>query len=119
MKSLKKIRISLLLIATITVVISSCSNKNEKNRSDSKPASDTVVINAMQFTPAILNVRSGDTITWINRDLVDHNVKDTVNNLFYSDTLKNGQSFSWVVSGMADYICTIHPTMTGKIALSK
>lgn len=119
MKSIKKITISLLLITAITVVISSCSNQNENGKSSNSPSSDTVVINAMQFTPAVLNVRSGDTITWINKDLVDHNVKDTVNNLFYSDTLKNGQSFTWVVTGSANYICTIHPTMAGKIELSK
>lgn len=119
MKSIKNSIISLLLITTILVVISSCTNQKEKENSNNNPASDTVVINAMQFTPAALNVRTGDTVTWINKDLVDHNVKDTVNNLFYSDTLKNGQSYRWVVTGSANYICTIHPTMAGQIELSK
>ena len=118
MKSLKTRLISLLLITTIPVVVSSCSNQNKEGESDNKRGSDTIVINEMKFTPAELNVHTGDTITWINKDLVDHNVKDTVNNLFYSDTLKNGHSYRWVVTGKASYICTIHPTMAGQIELS-
>lgn len=119
MKSLTKRMISLLLIATIPVVISSCSNQNEGEKTNNQPGSDTIVIQAMQFSPADLNVHAGDTITWINKDVVDHNVKDTVNNLFYSDTLKNGQSYRWVVTGKANYICTLHPTMAGQIEMSK
>ena len=119
MKSLTKRMISILLITTIMVVISSCSNQNEEKESGNIPGSDTVIIQAMKFSPADLKVSKGDTITWINKDVVDHNVKDTVNNLFYSDTLKNGQSYRWVVTGKANYICTIHPTMEGQIELSK
>ena len=119
MKLLTKKFILLLPITLIFGVISSCSNQNNEKGSDNKPGSDTVVINAMQFTRAEIKVHTGDTITWINKDLVDHNVKDTISNLFYSDTLKNGQSYKWVVTGEATYICTIHPTMAGQIELSK
>lgn len=118
MKSFRQKMIRILLITTGVVVISSCSNQQEEEKSGVRFNSDTVVIKLMQFSPAKLNVRLGDTITWINEDLVDHNVKDTLNNLFYSDTLKNGQSFRWVVEAKANYICTIHPTMGGEIEIS-
>ena len=108
----------ILLIIIGMVVVSSCSNQNEEESSIGKFNSDTVVIQSMQFSPAKLNVRLGDTITWINKDLVDHNVKDTINNLFYSDTLKNGDSYRWIVEGRANYICTIHPTMGGEIEVA-
>ena len=119
MKSLTQKMISILLITTGIVVINSCSNQQEETKSSGKFRSDTVIIQAMQFSPAELTVKDGDTITWINKDLVDHNVKDTVNNLFYSDTLKNGKAFRWVVTGGANYICTIHPTMAGKIIMAE
>lgn len=119
MKSLTKRMISQLLITTGLVVISSCSNQREGEKPKNMPDSDTIIIQAMQFSPADLNVHVGDTVTWINKDVVDHNVKDTINNLFYSDTLKNGQSYRWIVTGQADYICTIHPTMAGEIKLSE
>ncbi len=32
----------------------------------------TVVIQQMKFTPADLTVSEGDTVTWINRDIVEH-----------------------------------------------
>lgn len=80
---------------------------------------DTVTIKQMQFKPAELAVKTGDTIIWVNNDLVDHNVKEEKNNLFYSDTLKVGNSWKWVVTGDADYICTIHPSMKGKIIVAK
>lgn len=118
MKSLTQKMISILLITPAIVVISSCSNQQEETISNGKFHSDTVLIQAMQFSPAELKVSEGDTITWINKDIVDHNVKDTVNNLFYSDTLKNGQAFRWVVKGGCTYICTIHPTMTGKVLMA-
>ena len=118
MKSLKQKMINILLITTGVVVISSCSNQQEETNSKGKFSSDTVIIQSMQFSPAELTVNDGDTITWINKDLVDHNVKDTINNLFYSDTLKNGQSYRWVVTGKANYICTIHPTMMGEIKIA-
>ncbi len=108
----------ILLITTGMVVVSSCSNQNEEKESGGKFNSDTVVIQSMRFLPTKLNMRPGDTITWINKDLVDHNVKDTLNNLFYSDTLKKGESYRWIVTGKAKYICTIHPTMGGEIEAS-
>lgn len=80
---------------------------------------DTVTIKQMQFNPADLLAKIGDTIIWFNNDLVDHNVKEEKNNLFYSDTIKVGNTWKWVVTGSADYLCTIHPSMRGKITVSK
>lgn len=119
MKNLKDTMIRVMVIAGILTAITSCSNQNNKGtNADKKPTSDTVVINSMQFSPANLNVDIGDTVTWINKDLVSHNVKDTINNLFYSDTLQTDKFYRWVVTGSANYICTIHPTMKGSIVIS-
>lgn len=119
MKKIKYKLMRVLVIAGFITAITSCSNQNNKEKNPDKiPASDTVVINEMKFTPAILDVGIGDTVTWINQDLVDHNVKDTINNLFYSDTLHTGKSYRWIVTGGANYICTIHPTMNGSIVIS-
>lgn len=117
MRPTKNNMIGVLVIAGFLAAITSCSNHNKEVNTNRIPGSDTVVINLMQFTPAKLNVEIGDTVTWINKDLVDHNVKDTISNLFYSDTLKTGKSFRWVVTGSANYICTIHPTMNGEIVI--
>lgn len=119
MKLSKNKMIGVLVIACLITAITSCSNHEKDSTVNRIPGSDTVIINLMKFTPAKIQVEIGDTITWINKDMVDHNVKDTINNLFYSDTLKTGKSYRWIVSGGANYICTIHPTMNGEIAVSK
>ncbi|MEO6682706.1 MAG: plastocyanin/azurin family copper-binding protein [Ginsengibacter sp.] len=120
MKLFKILDLRALVIIAGMVVITSCSsNQNKKYGENENPRSDTVLINLMQFSPSSLNLQAGDTITWINKDLVDHTVKDTLGDLFYSDTLKTGHSFSWIVTGKAEYICTLHPTMQGRISINE
>lgn len=91
----------------------SCNSSNE-NTSKSKHVVDTVNIQRMQFIPAVLKTNIGDSVVWINNDIVSHDVKSKI---FYSDTLNVGKSWKWVVKDSADYQCSIHPTMTGKIVL--
>ncbi|MFS8082015.1 MAG: plastocyanin/azurin family copper-binding protein, partial [Ginsengibacter sp.] len=78
---------------------------------------DTVILKQMQFNPAILNVSKGDTVVWINQDLVDHDITSDSNKLFYSDTLKVGKSWKYAVTDSASYHCSIHPSMKGQIVL--
>lgn len=37
-------------------------------------AMDTVIIKGMAFSPSELRVHKGDTVVWINEDIVAHNV---------------------------------------------
>lgn len=103
--------------------LNSCSSpegntpKSETAKENSVHSVDTVVIKQMQFTPAELIVKKGDTVVWINKDLVDHNITEEKNKAFYSDTLAVGKSWKWAVTGNADYFCSIHPAMKGKILL--
>ncbi|MFS8083758.1 MAG: plastocyanin/azurin family copper-binding protein [Ginsengibacter sp.] len=89
----------------------SVSNKQNMNSNHV----DTVIIKQMQFNPAILIVSKGDTILWINQDVVDHDISSDVNKLFYSDTLKVGKSWKYAVTDSASYHCSIHPSMKGQI----
>lgn len=75
------------------------------------PAVHTVTIEGMQFAPAVLTVRRGDTVRWLNRDLVPHTA--TAAGRFDSRPLAPGASWSWVArkAGRVDYLCTLHPTM--------
>ena len=92
-------------------------NFSDKNTSKNSDSVDTVLIQQMQFIPAELNVKIGDTVLWINKDIVDHNITDAKSKAFYSDTLAVGKSWKMTVKGSADYLCTIHPTMKGKLVL--
>ena len=110
---------AMFLLVTLFLLNGCTSNDTNSNSQSVKtgPAVDTVIVNQMKFTPAELTVSLGDTIIWINNDLVDHNVTSLRDNFFYSDTLKVGSSWKWVVTDSAAYMCSIHPTMLGKILI--
>lgn len=70
------------------------------------------------FSPAVVTVKMGTTVTWTNEDSAPHTVADKPNgDMFKSNTLNQGQSYSFTFNkaGEYDYFCTIHPNMTGKV----
>ena len=75
-----------------------------------------VVIENFTFNPSELQIKVGETVTWTNMDSAPHTVNS---DLFNSDTLNNGDSFSFTFdkAGTYDYICGIHPAMKGKIVV--
>lgn len=76
---------------------------------------DTVTIHQMQFDPAILTINKGDTVVWINKDMVDHNVSGEKSKTFYSDTIAVGKNWMRSFDSSANYFCSIHPSMKGKV----
>ena len=80
MKTQNKKMIGVLVIAGLLLAITGCSNHEKETNTNRIPGSDTIVIKLMQFSPAKVELEIGDTVTWINKDMVAHNVKDTINN---------------------------------------
>jgi plastocyanin len=76
-----------------------------------------VSIQQMQFVPAEVYVNKGDTVMWINKDIVDHNVTEEKNKEWSSSTLQRGKSWKMAVDKNSDYFCSIHSVMKGKIIL--
>jgi plastocyanin len=79
-----------------------------------------VVIDSMAFHPKVVHVRPGDTITWLNKDLFVHNVTAAAANSTAhasSGDLAPGKSWRYAVpaAGSFDYVCTLHPVMTGHV----
>lgn len=77
----------------------------------------TVVIQGMQFQPSIITVKRGDVVTWINRDIVPHNVTEATRKAWSSFPIMNGKSWSMTVKTGASYYCSLHPVMKGKIVV--
>jgi len=75
----------------------------------------TVEIKGMKFNPAELMVQTGDTVVWINHDLVLHNITDETNHAWASPPIPDGQSWTMLVKGSADYYCSLHVVMKGKL----
>lgn len=96
--------------------LNSC-NTSDENISEPRPTVDTIVIQQMQFIPAEIKVRKGDTVVWINKGMVDHTVTAQKNKAFYSDTIHIGKSWKIAVADSAAYFCSIHPSMQGKLEI--
>ena len=77
----------------------------------------TVEINGMKFVPEELWVRTGDSVVFINNDMVAHNVTDRINNAWASPLLEPGKSWRMAVTKDEDYYCTIHPLMKGRLRI--
>jgi len=83
-----------------------------------RAATHAVAISNFAFSPATLTITAGDTVTWTNDDAELHTATGT-GGAFDSGNLAQGDSFSFTFTtpGTYDYICTLHPTMTGQIVV--
>ena len=86
---------------------------------DAPVATNTVAIQNFAFSPAIVTVKAGTTITWTNQDQDPHTVT-AMSGPFHSPTLTTGKSFQYTFStpGHFDYLCTIHPFMTATVVVT-
>jgi plastocyanin len=83
-----------------------------------QPASAEVKVDNFSFGPAILTVAVGTTVTWANRDDIPHTIVST-DKIFKSKVLDTDEKFSFTFAkpGTYPYFCSIHPKMTGSIAV--
>ncbi len=75
----------------------------------------TIEINKFTFHPLSLTVKHGDTIRWINKDIVPHHIADSKRTQWESEDLITGDDFILNISASTTYICTLHPTMKASI----
>jgi plastocyanin len=81
-----------------------------------RPATASVTIENLQFSPTTLSVRRGDRIVWTNKDLFPHTVTAT-NKAFDSGSIAAGGSWTYVAAGAGEYSyeCAYHPAMKGSL----
>jgi plastocyanin len=89
-----------------------------KASAQQKPETVEVKIDNFSFGPAELTVAVGTTVTWTNRDDIPHTVVST-DKVFKSKVLDTDEKFSYTFTqaGSFPYFCSIHPKMTGKVAV--
>ena len=70
------------------------------------------------FTPAEVNIRAGEAVTWTFADEAGHDVTAS-SGAFVSEVLANGATYSFTFpeAGSFDYFCSIHPTMKGTVVV--
>lgn len=90
-----------------------CTSTSEKKTNKAY----TIEINQMQFQPASLTIQKGDTVVWINHDIVAHDVTEEKAKLWTSGPLAPGESWNQIVTKSADYYCSIHMVMKGQLVV--
>jgi plastocyanin len=93
----------------------------EKEGAEDGTKKNQIVIKDFHFTPQTLTVKSGEKITWINRDEEPHLVVSVEKQFKKSPPLDTDQEFTITASapGTYTYFCSIHPKMTGTIVVEK
>lgn len=83
-----------------------------------KGTEHVVTIEAMQFTPSTLEVKVGDTVTWINKDPFPHNVSSSDGQIDSGD-MQEGETWKFKArkKGVYPYVCTLHPGMEGTLVV--
>jgi Icc protein len=83
-------------------------------------ADGQITIDNFAFTPKLLTVAAGKSVTWSNRDDVPHRIKSANDRFASSSVLDTRASYNATFSkpGEYPYFCSIHPTMTGKVIVA-
>ena len=115
-----------IVVLILFAAVISCNNKNTEKKSDTNSAiqsisthTDTVIIQGMQSQPAKLTINSGDTVLWINKDIVTHNVTEDTAQTWTSGDIVVDSSWRLVPKNDFNYLCSIHPTMKGSVTINK
>jgi plastocyanin len=80
----------------------------------------TIAMKDIKFVPEQATAKVGQEICWRNDDTVDHDAVAESGADFKSDLFGNGETFTATVdkAGTVEYVCTVHPSMTGKLEIT-
>jgi plastocyanin len=119
-----------LIILLISIGAAGCMGTQQPSGSPTPqqttmPAGNSVLIQNFAFSPPALPVARGSTVTWINKDSVDHQIVSDASGsqaegaIFTSNPLPIGASYSFKfdIPGTYPYHCSIHPSMKGTITV--
>ena len=104
-------RTTLLLVCLLSIAAFTALGADKAKRVD-------VSIKQMQFIPATIAVRAGDTVVWINNDDRDHSVV-AGDGSFRSGNISAGDKYEhqFMSAGTFSYKCGYHPRMKGTVTV--
>ncbi len=113
-------RIGVLLRIILGFVVFGLFSEEAVSKTASLSQQHVVHIKTFAFSPEQLTVSPGDTILWVNQDIVPH-LLNIANNQWQSPVIEEGQSWEMVVNeqGSYAYLCVFHPQMTGAFATNQ
>ena len=105
------------LVAALSVVLSTM---GAVTGDQPKSKTHTVTIEGMRFQPEVLTVAPGDTVVWVNKDLVPHTATSKAGG-FDSKDIQADRSWRYTshTTGEFAYICTFHPAMKAMLRVKE
>jgi len=84
------------------------------------PRTISITINAMSFASPERAVKVGDTVEWLNKDVVAHTATEKDAGL-WDVTLAPGETRKAVMkrAGRFDYYCRLHPNMKATLVVER
>jgi plastocyanin len=78
-----------------------------------------IVMDKMAYIPLEVSAKVGDTIEWVNNDILSHTA--TARNGDWDITIAPRKTERLVLKkgGIIDYFCRFHPNMKGRIAIAQ
>jgi len=116
---IRRIKIAALLCAISSFSLSALADDASGATAGGKV--NKIEIKDFAFNPQKITVKSGEKITWINRDEEPHTVVSVGKKFPRSSGLDTDQEFSITAGapGTYEYFCSVHPKMTGTIVVEK
>jgi plastocyanin len=108
----------LCLLAVVGLgLFAACSE--DEHLADATPSTGVteVVVDNMKYTPRVIEVPAGTTVTWSFEDGdTPHDVKADG---FQSEVMRSGTfTHTFASPGTYDYTCTLHSQMTGRVIVT-
>ena len=117
---ISRIRITALLCSISFSSLSALAGET-KDTGGGGAMENRIEIKDFAFNPQTLKVKSGEKITWVNRDEEPHTVVSVEKQFKKSSALDTDQEFTITAGapGTYTYYCSVHPKMTGTIVVVK
>ena len=110
-----------LALSAIVFGLAGCATGGASPRGGSEPAltlvGARVSILSAGFVPGTVNIKVGESVTWMNEDHTAHNVAGAG---LVSGEIAPGKSYSHTFDtpGTYNYICTLHPSTAGLVIVT-
>ena len=104
----------LLAALPLLAVLAACGGDDDDDTASSDPG--VVIVDDNTFKPKTITVGVGDTVTWQFEGASAHNVNSDD---FESELMKEGTfEHTFDEAGEFDYVCTVHPGMSGTVKVN-
>ena len=122
MNRILRVALASVVVALVLLAVAGCGGSGSTDGTGTSTGGTSatgasVTIKDFAFSPASVDIKVGESVTWTNDDSATHNVEGDGG--ISSGDLANGQTYTktFDTAGTYAYKCAIHPNMTGTVVV--